>query len=90
MRTIAARLEWARKRTGLSQRGLAKLADLSERHVGLIEDGTRDNPELKTLQALAKVLGLTVGWLSSGEGEQPTAEDVRAAVAAAEAAKGAA
>lgn len=91
MRTLASRLTWARKHSGLKQRALARLAGLkSERHVGLLESGDRDNPELKTLQAIADVLGVSVGWLASGEAPVPTPEGIRKAVAAVESAKGAA
>jgi len=91
MKTLAERLRWARGKTGLSQRGLAKLAKLkSERHICQLETGERLNPELKTLTAIADTLGLRVGWLASGEGDAPEETEIRAAVVAREAAKGAA
>jgi transcriptional regulator with XRE-family HTH domain len=81
MKTLGQRLEWARKVAKLSQRGLARRAGLgSQRHVGLIESGERDNPELKTLQKVADTLGVSIGWLANGEGERPTAETIRATV----------
>lgn len=81
MKTLGQRLEWARKVAKLSQRGLARRAGLgSQRHVGLIESGERDNPELKTLQKVADTLGVSLGWLATGEGERPTAETIRATV----------
>lgn len=81
MNTLADRLRWAREEAGLSARGLAKLAGLaSERHVGLIEEGKRDNPELKTLRAISSALGVTVGWLANGDEPAPAVEDIKRAV----------
>jgi transcriptional regulator with XRE-family HTH domain len=78
MQTIGERLKWARERTRLSQRGLAKLAGLSSRHVALIEIGARDNLEIKTLKAIAGALGATLGWLADGEEPQPDVESLQA------------
>lgn len=91
MNTLADRLKWARGVTNLSARGLAKLAGLaSERHIGLIEEGQRDNPELKTLKAISSTLGVSVGWLADGEEPAPSADDIRRAVAEAQEQQGAA
>lgn len=80
MSTLAERVKWARETARLSQRELARRAGLgSERHVGLIEAGERPNVELKTLQGVAGVLGVTIGWLANGEGDPPTEESIRAA-----------
>lgn len=80
MRTLAERLSWAREQSGLSQRGLARAAGLpSERHIGFLESGERDNPELKTLQAIACALGVTVGWLADGDQPEPKPEQVKRA-----------
>lgn len=82
MQTLAKRLTWARKAAAISQRSLARRAKLaSERHIGLIESGDRDNPELKTLEAIAGALGVAVGWLASGEGPKPTAEQIKSGLA---------
>lgn len=90
MQTLGERLSWALSQTGLSQRGLARAAKLqSQRHIGLLSSGERDNPELKTLQAIAGALGVSVGWLAEGEGQTPDPEHIKitalAAYAAAEA-----
>lgn len=88
MQTLAKRLAWAREQSGVSQRRLAKLAGLkSERHVCQLESGERLNPELKTLTAIAGTLGVSVGWLASGEGERPEEATIRAAVVAREASR---
>jgi transcriptional regulator with XRE-family HTH domain len=80
MQTLKARLHWARAISHLSQRGLARRADVASRIVSQIEAGDRDNPELKTLRALADALGVSVGWLATGEGERPSEESIRVAV----------
>lgn len=86
MLTLESRLTWARGAAGgLSQAKLSELADLSSRLVGMIERGDRPNPELSTIQAIAKVLGVRVGWLASGEGPAPDPADVERAVRDAEA-----
>lgn len=86
MSTLESRLTWARNAAGgLSQAKLSELAELSSRLVGMIERGDRPNPELSTVQAIAKVLGVRVGWLASGEGPEPEPADVEAAVREAEA-----
>jgi len=84
--TLASRVHELREAAKISQRELARLAGLkSERHVGLIENGERPNLEMKTFQGLARVLGATVGWLSAGEGERPSDDEVKSAVAIARA-----
>lgn len=87
MRTLQARLTWARNKTGLSQRRLSELAGIADRLVSLIERGERENPELKTVSALAAALGVSVGWLANGEGQQPDESDIRSSVAALEKSK---
>lgn len=49
----------------------------------MIETRRRGNPTADTSRALVSALGCTVGWLVAGEGEPPTDEEIRAAVAAA-------
>ncbi len=55
--TFAARLTRLREAADLSQRQLAKAADISPQAVSLLERGERD-PTLGTIQALAAVLGV--------------------------------
>lgn len=84
MSTLAERVIELREAAKISQGELSKLAGLqSRRHVGLIENGDRPNLEHKTLRGLATALGSSVGWLSDGEGERPTDEQVQVAVEAA-------
>lgn len=77
--TLSERLGRLRTRAGLGYRELDRAAEISEGHSWLIENGRRPNPELKTITALAAALGSSVGWLASGEGPEPTDEQVAAA-----------
>lgn len=47
-----------RRSAGLTQAGLAELANLSEQAISLLERGTRRRPRTETIQALADALGL--------------------------------
>jgi len=78
MQTLGERLRWAREASGLSQRALSARAQLkSPRHVGLIELDTYKTIEGTTAAQIAGVLGVSLDWLLSGTGEQPTAEAIR-------------
>ncbi len=84
MRTLSERLKWACEASGLSERGVAKAARLkSWRHVSFLVSGTRTNPELKTLQAIAGALGVSIDWLVNGDEPKPDAEHVRVTAQAA-------
>lgn len=78
---FADRLRALREKAGISARELDRLAGLREGHTWILEHRKDANPELKTLQALAGALGSSVGYLASEEGEPPTEEQVKAAVA---------
>lgn len=78
--TLADRLRQLREIAGIPLRELDRLAGLSEGHCWLIEDGQRPNLEIRTIEALAKTLGATVGWLASGEGRAPAKTKIAAAV----------
>jgi transcriptional regulator with XRE-family HTH domain len=60
---------------------LDRLAQLHRGHTWQIEQGKAENPKADTVRALATVTGCTVGWLLAGEGDAPTADEVREAVA---------
>lgn len=77
------RLQWARKKAQLSQRGLAALANLGDAHIRHIESGLIKKVETDTAQAITKVLGCSLDWLLSGTGDEPTEESLVAAVEAA-------
>jgi transcriptional regulator with XRE-family HTH domain len=79
MSTLSDRLAWALKESGLSQRALSRAAGLqSERHVGFLVSGDRSNPELKTIQALAVALNVSLGWLANGDEPEPDAASIKA------------
>ena len=80
---VAVRLQETRAARGLSVLALAKQAGLSHTAVGNIERGTM--PGLDTAEALAKVLGVSPGWLAYGLGpmELPNRRTKRPAATAA-------
>lgn len=62
----------------MSQRKLAEAAGLkSEGPVRHLESGVTKTVESKTAVALSAVLGCSVGWLLTGEGEAPSEEHLR-------------
>lgn len=82
--SIGDRLRHVRALARLSQNELAGLAGLkSTRHVGLIEEGERDNVTTTTSTGLCTALGMSLDWFLAGKGEPPSEEEVHAAVAAA-------
>lgn len=58
------------------------MAGRTEGHAQSIVSGSNNNPEVSTVRSYAKAFGCRVGWLLDGEGDPPTEDDVRAAVAA--------
>jgi transcriptional regulator with XRE-family HTH domain len=75
---MGARLAWARKVAGLATRDLDKLAGLTPGHTASIEAGRRPNPSVRTVLALARVLGVTCDWLIDGSGALPSRAALRA------------
>jgi len=69
---MGARLRDARLRAGISQQRLADLSGYSASAVASVELGTQDNPTLKVVGCIAKVLGVQPGWLAWGEGSTST------------------
>jgi transcriptional regulator with XRE-family HTH domain len=66
MNTIAERIAWARLKSGLACSSLDEMAGLSVGHVAKIESGARGAPSAETVSAIAKALGVPVGWLIDG------------------------
>lgn len=70
--SLEKRIELVLAKTGWSQRELSRRAGLGETHVGLILRAAKKNPthsvELKTLQGIAAAAGVSLAWLSSGQG----------------------
>ena len=83
------RVKVLRTKAGLSVEDLAQLVGLSPHTIYRIEGATPAprTPLTSTLIALATALGSRVGWLATGEGLEPSIEDVLAAVAKARQAK---
>lgn len=52
-----------RKKKGLSQDKLAKLADVTHTTLVKIESGANDNPTIKTLKKIAGALGVNLDQL---------------------------
>jgi transcriptional regulator with XRE-family HTH domain len=79
---IADRLVRARKlaEPQLSARELDRLAGLHQGHVWAIENGHRPNIETDTCIALARVLGVSLDWLLTGDAPGPKRADVTEAV----------
>ena len=70
--TLARNLRAARLEAGLSQEGLADLANLSRRHVGRIERGVT-NVSIDVLAVLASHLGKTaIDLLTPEKPDLPT------------------
>jgi len=71
--TFGQRVEFARKKVGLTKEGLEKRAGLAKGYVSRI---TRDvqggkRPGAGTAEALARALGVDASWLLSGVGRGP-------------------
>ena len=63
MSTLSKNLRKLRKKKGLSQEKLARLADVANNTIIKIEAGKNKNPTLDTLKKIAKVLGISVDEL---------------------------
>lgn len=85
MLSVGGRLRQARGLVEtLSTRELDRLAGLAVGHTHQIESGAKPRIETRTAESLAKVLGLSLDWLISGdERKAPSSRVVRAAVEAA-------
>lgn len=70
--TLGERIRAARDAKDFSQRDLAERAGLTHGWVFQVEAGTIKNPRYKTVAACAKALGVSLQWLMTGEGTQPT------------------
>ena len=58
--SLAKRIEFLRKKRGLSQEKLARLADVSNNTIINIEAGININPTIETLRKIAKAFGISV------------------------------
>jgi phage repressor protein C with HTH and peptisase S24 domain len=73
--TLTSRLERAMRDAGYNPRSLSLAAGLGMTAVRDILDGRVASPRAHTLEALARLLGVNVGWLMNGEAAeaQPSA-----------------
>ena len=60
---IAANIKKLRKKRGLSQDKLAKMADVTLTTLVKLESGANDNPTIKTLVKIAKALRVSLDEL---------------------------
>jgi hypothetical protein len=78
--TLGERLRWVRNMAGISARELDRLADKNEGHAAVVETKIHDRAALWTIVDYANVLGVSLGWLATGEGDPPTRAAVCLAV----------
>ena len=64
---IAQNIKKYRKKKGISQDKLSKLAEVTYNTVIKIESGTTLNPRVETLRLIAKALDVTVDSLLNGK-----------------------
>jgi transcriptional regulator with XRE-family HTH domain len=72
---------------GCSTQAFAAAVGVSSASIGLIETGVRVDPRSSTVIGIAQACGIPFGWLLCGEGPEPDAAAVRAAVERARAAR---
>jgi transcriptional regulator with XRE-family HTH domain len=65
--TLADRLEGLIRAQGLSIAALAHATGLNRNAIYMLRSGARTNPQVRTLNALAEALGVTVGYLTGAE-----------------------
>lgn len=65
-RGIPERLRHAREQSGLSMRAIARATELSAQTIALIDAG-RSVPLISNIEAIAKALTVSPGWLAFGE-----------------------
>lgn len=70
MGTLAQRLKVIMDEQGISQNALARMVGVTQPSIKKIIDG--DTLEPKKILEIANALGVSVEWLKTGKGEQPT------------------
>ena len=83
MKTAGERIRAARAMAGISTKDLDRLAGLKPGVSWAVENSATGNSETKTVDKIAKVLGLSLDYIVRGDGKPPTANKVKAAVDAA-------
>lgn len=69
MEHVGARLRFARKLSGLSQKELAQRAGVAQSTIANIESGARDKP--REIVAICGALNVNAEWLMTGKGPGP-------------------
>ena len=67
---LAENIKRIRKKNGLSQDRLSKLADITLTTLAKMESGANDNPTIKTLQKIANALQVTVNDLLESDSDE--------------------
>lgn len=57
---LSRNIKSIRRKKGMSQDRLCKLADVTHTTLAKIESGVNENPTIKTLQKIAKALGVKI------------------------------
>jgi transcriptional regulator with XRE-family HTH domain len=78
--SLSSRIVRLREMAAISSRELDGMAGLRACHSRAIENGTKANVTSSTLNAIARVFGVSMDWLYEGQGTAPTPERVRASV----------
>lgn len=83
MRTLGQRLREERQAAGLSMQALADAAGVTKQAIAQIERGNTSRPEARTLEPIARKLGLRLRWLldetgtkRSSDPEEPASQAV--------------
>lgn len=74
MDSIGLRLKTKRKAAGLTQGELGAAAGVSKQAISAIESGATQSPEAKTIEPIARRLGLSTRWLLTGRGPEQSNE----------------
>lgn len=69
-------LKRLRVEKGLSQQELADLSGMSKNHISRMENGGQDNPNIRTVVAIASALDVTVDDLIFGEAAKVNASQI--------------
>jgi DNA-binding XRE family transcriptional regulator len=80
---LGLRLRTLRELAGLTYRELADLVGVCYSTLVHIEHGRSQTPRVDVVVGVARALGVTIEWLTLGEGKAPRARKVKAAVLAA-------
>lgn len=81
MVTLGQRVRALRAVVGISQREADRLAGLHQGLSWKVEEGRVDNPTRETLEAIARLYGVSIDWLCLGAGEPPSNDRVAISVA---------